>query len=122
MHNVLAGYNVEKATVDDMFSVISRHVDGIDWPIKTPRDDMMRNDLATCIDKNKRALRFEFAERDVVLSSENNKRKPIFTQYAAFCDFIIVYIVWQKHLVLVITLIEIVTMYFIKDKCIMTLF
>jgi hypothetical protein len=59
MHNVLAGYNVEKAAIDDMFGVLSRHVYGIDWPIKRSRDDMIRNDLASYIDEDKRALRFD---------------------------------------------------------------
>ena len=30
MHNLLAGYDVEEAAIDDMFGVLSRHVYGID--------------------------------------------------------------------------------------------
>ena len=59
MHDVLAGYNVEKAAIDDMFGVLSRHIHGIDWPIKRSRDDMIRNDLASYIDEDKRALRLD---------------------------------------------------------------
>ena len=56
MHNVLADYNVEKTALDEMFGVLSRHIYGIDWSIKKSRDDMIRNDLGSYIDEDKRAL------------------------------------------------------------------
>jgi len=59
MHNVLAGYDVEKAAIDDMFGVLSRHIYWIDWSIKSSRDDMIRNDFASYIEEDKRALRFD---------------------------------------------------------------
>ena len=59
MHNLFAGYNVEEAKIDYTFGVLSRRIYGIDWPIKRSRDDMIRNDLASYIDEDKRALQFD---------------------------------------------------------------
>jgi len=58
MHKLFAGYNVEEATIDYMFGVFFRRIYGIDWPIKRSRDDMIRNNFASYIDEDKRALRF----------------------------------------------------------------
>jgi len=59
LHNVLAGYNVEKAAINDISDALSRHVYGIDWPIETSFGDMIRNALASYINEDKMALRFD---------------------------------------------------------------
>jgi hypothetical protein len=78
MHNVLAGYTVEKTAIDDMFGVLSRHIHGIDWPIKRSRDDMIRNDLASYIDEDKRALRFDVLRKWMLCFHRKTIRESIF--------------------------------------------